>query len=92
MTRLTYSNYLQLFQLSTVPFTIFHICFLVLCFINMSNISIPNYDFVSQPTKSSAGGVMANEISFNIRDNLSYSFEEAEYLWTIKTIVIFFVL
>lgn len=50
----------------------------------LSNISIPGYEFISQPTFHSAGGVafyIKNDIEFHLRDDLNISTQEYECLW-----------
>ena len=51
---------------------------------NISNISIPGYDFISQPSQSKAGGVgfyVDNNIAFLVRSDLSSSCDEHDSLW-----------
>lgn len=50
----------------------------------LSNISVPGYNFISQPSLSSAGGVgmyLKNNIKFVQRDDLSFISNLCETLW-----------
>ena len=50
----------------------------------VTNISIPGYNFFSQPSQQNAGGVgfyIKNEIEFHIRDDLSTTTNDFECLW-----------
>ena len=50
----------------------------------ISNTSLPGYEFISQPTLSQAGGVglyIRNNTEFHIREDLSCMMQEFESLW-----------
>lgn len=51
---------------------------------NPTNLNIPGYTFVSQPTSQRAGGVgffIDNSLKFHIREDLSCDSNESEMLW-----------